>query len=98
MTLNPVAVRHAFAAHVGLPESDIFDADLTLEEILHRAPDMRNSIDLMEAFARTAQTIRKATGRRVRLPTFPLDTRILVILDTLIASAKDAPENAEVSR
>ncbi len=76
-------VRERFAAKVGLSAPEIFDADLTLAEVVMRSEKLRNSVDLMEAFASTANGLRKEHGVRVRLPAFPLDTRTSVVLEAL---------------
>jgi hypothetical protein len=49
---------------------------------------MTNSVDLMEAFARTANGLRKQHGLRVRLPTLPLDSTISEVLRVFIAEAE----------
>jgi len=75
-------IRERFSAKVGLG-SEIYDADLTLADVVARSDKLHNSVDLMEAFASTANGLRKEYGVRVRLPAFPLDTRISVVLAAL---------------
>ncbi|MCA9706075.1 MAG: hypothetical protein KDK70_09530 [Myxococcales bacterium] len=73
-------IRERFADKVSLSVSEIFDADLTLGEVMMRSEALRNSVDLMEAFAAAANALKKAHGLRVRLPAFPLDTRVSVVM------------------
>jgi len=77
-------IRESFAANAGLPVSEIFEGDLTLAEIIGRSPHMTNSVDLMEGFAKTANLLRREYGRRVRLPSFTLDSRVSVVLDAIV--------------
>lgn len=78
-----VYVRETFVSYAGLTQSEIIDQDLTLAQIVARSERMHNSLDLMEAFARTANALKKTYGVRVRLPTFPLDTPISTVLQAL---------------
>ncbi|BCJ72027.1 hypothetical protein CS0771_15710 [Catellatospora sp. IY07-71] len=73
-------LREKFAEHAGLPEDQLFGDDVTLATVIARSPRMTNSIDLMEAFARTANALRKEYGARVRLPAMPLDTPTTTVL------------------
>lgn len=75
-----VYIRDAFAQHVGLPAEAIYGEDLTLAAVIARSDRMTNSVDLMEAFARTANGLRKDHGLRVRLPALSLDTPISEVL------------------
>jgi hypothetical protein len=84
-------VRETFASYAGLSQSEIIDQDLTLAQIVARSGKMNNSLDLMEAFARTANALKKTHGVRVRLPTFPLDTPISTVLQAL---AEQLPQEA----
>jgi hypothetical protein len=84
-------IRERFAAKVGLGDAEIFDADLTLAEVVARSDKLHNSVDLMEAFASTANGVRKEYGVRIRLPAFPLDTRISVVLVALTEQLADKP-------
>jgi hypothetical protein len=74
-----------FSETVGLSRSEIFDEDLSLSEIVFRSERMYNSVDLMEAFARTANVLKRDRGVRVRLPAFSLDTPISAVLDAFIS-------------
>ena len=69
-------VRLRFAENAGLPAQQLDAADMTLADVMALSPKMTNSIDLMEAFARTANGLRKDYGVRVRLPALPLETPI----------------------
>jgi hypothetical protein len=84
-------VRETFASYAGLPQSEMIAHDLTLAQIVARSEKMNNSLDLMEAFARTANALKKTHGVRVRLPTFPLDTPISTVLQAL---AEQLPQEA----
>ncbi len=81
-------IRAVFAASVGLKEEEVFGEDLTLAQIMSRSDKLHNSIDLMEAFARTANGLKKEHGVKVRLPAFPLDTRISVVLASFLEEAE----------
>lgn len=81
-------ISQKFAEHVGIPADELFGEDLTLSAIIARSPRMTNSVDLMEAFARTANGLRKQYGLRVRLPTLSLDTPVSEVLGVFIAEAQ----------
>lgn len=81
-------IRTAFASHVDLPVSEIFDGDLALAEIIARSETLHNSIDLMEAFAKTANRLKKQYGIQVRLPALSLDTSISTVLDIFLAEVE----------
>jgi hypothetical protein len=69
-----------FSAHSGLSRAELLDPATTLGDVIERSPTMHNSIDLMEAFARSANALKKEHGLRIRLPSFPLDTPMLTVL------------------
>jgi len=73
-----------FAKNAGLTAERLSADDLTLAEVISQSPGMTNSIDLMEAFARTSNSLRKERGVRVRLPALPLDTRISTVLEVFL--------------
>lgn len=76
-----------FSQHVDLAEAELFGEDLSLAAIIHRSGRLANSVDLMEAFARTANGLRKEHGVRVRLPTLALDTPISAVLAVFLSEA-----------
>jgi hypothetical protein len=86
-------IREAFATHAELPAEAIYGENLTLSEVIARSQRMTNSVDLMEAFARTANGLRKDHGIRVRLPALSLDTPVLEVLAVFLAEveAQKAP-------
>ncbi|RYZ40287.1 MAG: hypothetical protein EOO71_16725 [Myxococcaceae bacterium] len=69
-----------FSEHVGLPEAELLSEDMTLAALITRSDRMTNSVDLMEAFARTSNALRKDYGLRVRLPALSLDTPVSKVL------------------
>lgn len=73
-----------FAQNVKLTHAEIFDHDLTLAEIVARSEQLHNSIDLMEAFAKMSNTIKKQYGIDIRLPAFSLDTKISTVLEVFL--------------
>ncbi|MEV0534420.1 hypothetical protein [Kitasatospora sp. NPDC050463] len=77
-------IRQKFGEHAGLADEEVFADDVTLAEVIGRSPKMTNSIDLMEAFARTANGLRKDYGVRVRLPALPLDTPTPMVLKVFL--------------
>lgn len=77
-------IRKAFADNSGLTEEQVFTGDETLASVISRSPRMTNSIDLMEAFARTSNGLRKDYGVRVRLPALPLDTPMVTVLTVFL--------------
>ncbi|MFB7664811.1 hypothetical protein ACFC1R_12800 [Kitasatospora sp. NPDC056138] len=87
-------IRQKFADHAGLTEEQIFVDDVTLAVVISRSPRMTNSIDLMEAFARTANALRKDHGVRVRLPALPLDTPTSTVLKVFIEEFERQKEAA----
>jgi hypothetical protein len=77
-------IRSKFCENVGLRDDEVFGADLTLAAIVARSERLTNSVDLMEAFARTSNGLRKDFGLRVRLPALSLDTPISRVLEVFI--------------
>lgn len=77
-------IRRKFAEHTGLAEDQLFANGATLAAVISRSPRMTNSIDLMEAFARTSNALRKDHGVRVRLPALPLDTPTSTVLKVFL--------------
>jgi hypothetical protein len=73
-------IQKKICESVGLSVEDVFAPDLTLAAILSRSERMTNSVDLMEAFARTANALRKEHGLRIRLPALALDTPISQVM------------------
>jgi hypothetical protein len=73
-----------FSQYLDLPLADMFEDDLTLAAIMARSPLIRNSLDLMEVFARVANALRREHGCTVRLPAFSLDTPISAVLRALV--------------
>ena len=73
-------IRQVFAQNAAIAEDELFSDGMTLAMVIGRGPRMTNSIDLMEAFARTANAVRKDYGVRVRLPALPLDTPTSTVL------------------
>lgn len=88
-----------FAANAGLSDSVIFANDLTLAEIISRSERMHNSVDLVEAFARTANAVERDHGIRVPLPAFSLETHISTVFDSILQEIerqrKDLKQGAE---
>lgn len=73
-----------FAQNVGLSSAEIFENNLTLSAIIARSEQLQNSIDLMEVFAKTANTLKKQYGVQIRLPAFSLDTPISDVLEVFL--------------
>lgn len=77
-------IREKFAENAGLAEERIFSDDMTLATVISQSPRMTNSIDLMEAFAKTSNSLRRDYGVRVRLPALPLDTATPAVLKVFL--------------
>ncbi|MDC0708480.1 hypothetical protein POL68_08370 [Stigmatella sp. ncwal1] len=73
-----------FCENVGLKAEELFGADLTLAEVIARSDRMTNSVDLMEAFAKSSNALRKQYAIRVRLPALSLDTPISQVVDLFV--------------
>ncbi len=69
---------------IGLDEKEIFGEDLALSKVMHRSEKLHNSVDLMEAFAKVANAIKREYGVKIRLPVFPLETPISEVMTALI--------------
>ncbi|MCA9695515.1 MAG: hypothetical protein R3A51_15085 [Nannocystaceae bacterium] len=80
----------SFSDHVQIEPGVLYGDDLSLAAIIKLSPKMHNSVDLMEAFARTANALRRARGIRVRLPTLHLDTPISRVLELFLSEAAAA--------
>ena len=89
-----IYIRQKFAENAGLSAQQLEAADMTLADVMALSPKMTNSIDLMEAFARTANGLRKDYGVRVRLPALPLDTTIPDVMKTFLQVFADQKEEA----
>lgn len=81
-------LRRTFAEKSGLHENEVFAGDATLATVISRSPQMTNSIDLMEAFAKTGKAVQTEYGVRVRLPALPLDTPMSAVLDIFLAEVE----------
>jgi hypothetical protein len=81
-------VCERFADNIGLSASEFIDPDLSLALIISRSEKLTNSVDLMEAFARTANAVKKQYGFRIRLSAFALDTPISTVIDAFITEAQ----------
>lgn len=89
-------IRAVFAASVELKEEEIFGENLTLSQVLSRSKKLHNSVDLMEAFARTANGVKRDYGVKIRLPAFPLETSISDVLASFLSEIEKV--TAETSR
>jgi hypothetical protein len=69
---------------VGLRPEDLFGQDLSLAEVISRSERIHNSVDLMEAFAKSSNALRKQYGVRVRLPALSLDTSISRVVELFV--------------
>ncbi|MDY7227236.1 hypothetical protein [Hyalangium rubrum] len=85
-------IQTKFSEHACLSPNEVFGADLTLAAIITRSERMTNSVDLMEAFARTSNALRKEHGIRVRLPALALDTPISKVLEAFLQEAQRQQE------
>jgi hypothetical protein len=83
-----------FSEHVAIERAVLFGEDLSLSMIILRSSKLRNSVDLMEAFAKTANALRKERGVRVRLPTLALDTPISKVLQVFLDEVQTAEAQA----
>ncbi len=81
-------IRAKFCENVGLAPEAVFGPDLTLAEVIARSERLSNSVDLMEAFARTSNALRKDHGLRVRLPALSLDTPISRVLEVFVQECR----------
>jgi hypothetical protein len=77
-------ISKKFCEHVGLTPDEVFGVDLTLATLITRSQRLNNSVDLMEAFAKTSNALRKEHGLRVRLPALSLDTRISEVVELFV--------------
>jgi hypothetical protein len=73
-----------FCENVGLSPDELFGQDLSLAEVISRSERMHNSVDLMEAFAKSSNALRKQYGVRVRLPALSLETPISRVVELFI--------------
>ena len=77
-------ISNKFCENVGLSPEEVFGSDLTLATLITRSERLNNSVDLMEAFAKTSNALRKEHGLRVRLPALSLDTRISEVVELFV--------------
>ena len=81
-------IRNRFCENVGLAPDEVFGPDLTLAALIHRSGKLTNSVDLLEAFARTSNALRKEFGLRVRLPALSLETPISRVLEVFVEEVR----------
>ena len=81
-------VCRKFSENVGLKPEVLFGQDLSLGEVISRSEHMKNSVDLMEAFAKSSNALRKQYGVRVRLPALSLETRISRVVELFVEECK----------
>lgn len=79
-----VYISRKFCENVGLTLEEVFGPDLTLGAIVTRSSRLNNSVDLMEAFARTSNALRKDHGVRARLPALSLETHISEVMELFV--------------
>jgi hypothetical protein len=77
-------IGRKFCENVGLPPDELFGEDLSLGEVILRSEKMHNSVDLMEAFAKSSNALRKEYGVRVRLPALSLETPISRVVELFV--------------
>lgn len=73
-----------FSEHLGLTPDEMFGQDLSLAQVIARSQRMQNSVDLMEAFAKASNALRKQYGVRVRLPALSLETPISQVVELFV--------------
>jgi hypothetical protein len=78
-----------FSENVGLSAEELFGEDLSLAEVISRSEKINNSVDLMEAFAKSANALRKQYGVRVRLPALSLETTISRVVEVFVQECKE---------
>jgi hypothetical protein len=81
-------ISKKFCENVGLSADEVFGPDLTLAALITRSERLNNSVDLMEAFAKTSNALRKEHGVRVRLPALALDTRVSRVLELFVQECR----------
>jgi hypothetical protein len=81
-------VQERFASAAGLTKAELMAEDLTLSDVILRAPSLVNSVDLMECFARTSNAVQKQYGVRVRLPAHAPSATINAILNAFIGQVE----------
>jgi hypothetical protein len=90
-------LHSTFSAIVDLPVAEVFEANITLSEIMARSAGLANSVDLMEAFAKCAKSTRQEFGVRLRLPAMPLSTPINEVMDLLVSQALETSTEGQVN-
>lgn len=88
-------IKTSFSNSVNLDIATIFDQDLSLSQIMAKSETLHNSVDLMEAFAKVANQVKRQYGVRVRLPAFPLETRISEVLSVFVQEIERSAAPAE---
>lgn len=78
-----------FSEHVGLSVGYVRDEDPTMGEVIEKADELINSVDLMEAFAKTSNDIHARHGIRIQLPALPLDTPMSEVMGEFIQRASE---------
>lgn len=81
-------VCRKFSENVGLVPEELFGQDLSLAEVISRSEKIHNSVDLMEAFAKSSNALRKQYGVRVRLPALSLETTISRVVELFVQECR----------
>lgn len=87
-------IEKQFCQQVGLSHEVVFGENLTLAQLISRSERMTNSVDLMEAFAKTSNALRKEHGMRVRLPALSLDTPVAQVMEVFLREVARQQEEA----
>jgi len=87
-------IEKKFCEQVGLAPEVVFGENLTLAQLISRSERMTNSVDLMEAFAKTSNALRKDHGLRVRLPALSLDTPVAQVMEVFLREVARQQEQA----
>lgn len=85
-------IRNQFAKNVDIEKDELTQQNPSMQEIISRSEKLINSVDLMEAFAKTSNALHKEAGVRVRLPVLALDTPINDVLAIFMDEVKKQME------
>ncbi len=77
-------IEKKFCEQAGLTPEVVFGENLTLAQLISRSERMTNSVDLMEAFAKTSNALRKDYGVRARLPALSLETPVAQVMEVFL--------------
>jgi hypothetical protein len=82
-------VLKTFSKHVSIDQETLIAQNMSMSSILETSDKLVNSVDLMEAFAATSNSLYREIKIKVKLPVLPLSTPIIDVLGMFVDQAME---------